>query len=327
MAQKSTTIYLKDSMATIQQKLDSSTSVKFQKGIYKITKQLKLNSNTLVNLNGSTLRRCASIQSIFINKVTKNTTKYDGSGSIVIQNGIFEGMGGYSYDNLVTLFHAKDVRIENVTFKDSLCHGLEINSSCKVVVNDCKFLGYNLEGTDYSYRELIQIDHAGAGSFFLKGSSTASVCYDGTPCNNVVISNCLFNKSEFRDYPYACIGNHTQLYKGKPHTNITIVNNEFHCKQSSLKQPCLSFISMTDVVVKNNKFDCDCVARIYSKAESYKLSGTKVNYAKGDGVCSDINITDNMITCGQKAAFKQSYKSGKKHTKITLKPNQFDWAK
>ena len=322
MAVLQTTIKKTDNITQIQEKLNKGGEIRFQKGTYKIKKQLIVPKDTTINLNGSTLQRCANIQSIFLNKVNKNTMGYDGAGNIVIRNGTVEGMGSYSYDNLITFFHARGVRIEDVTFKDSLCHAVEFNACSNVTVNNCKFLGYNLESTDYTYRELIQIDWAGVSGFFLAGSTFTSPCYDGTTCNNVKVLNCIFSKSSYRDYPYACIGTHTQEYGGKQHEKIEIANNEFHCKHNSTKQPCLSIIGMSDVNVNNNKFDCDKVARIYSKSESYLTDGTKVDYSKGDGWCNGVLIQNNICSCKESDAFTIKNKTKKAH-KVTTKDNKF----
>lgn len=313
-----------DSMSTIQSKLNKYKDLQFQLGTYKITKQLIISEGTTINLNGATLQRRASIQSIFLNKVTESTTKYNGAGNITIQNGTIEGYGGYSYDNLITFFHARSIKIIGVIFKDALCHAIEFNSTADAIVKNCRFEGYNSEGPDYAFREVIQLDHASVGGFFLSGSSKTSACYDGTMCNNITIENNLFTRSAYRDYPYACIGEHTQIYGGAQHTGITITNNEFHCKRSNLMQPCLSIIEMKNVTVQSNKFDADRVARIYSKSESYKTNGSKVACKIGDGVCDTVKIIDNTASCSADDAFLQYYKSGKKHTNITKKRNAFN---
>lgn len=316
-----TTINLRDSMSTIQSKLNSSREIKFTTGAYNITKQLIIPANAKINLNGATLRRKANIQSIFINKVSNNSTRYSGAGNIIIYNGTFEGMGGYTYDNLVTFFHSHDIVIEDVTFKDTLCHALEINSSQGIYVHNCKFLGYNLKDIDSAYKEMIQIDHAGYSEFVLPGSTKKSKCYDGTCCENIRISNCVFSKSNYRDYPYACIGEHSQLSGNRKHKNIIIHNNTFNCKlNSDLIQACLSFIAMENVEVCNNDFVCNRVARIYSKNYSYLTSGEKVEAKSGDGICNGIHIHDNSIhECTAKTAFQIYNKSGKVNHKDIMK--------
>lgn len=322
-----TIVYKTDSMTKIQEKLNKGGEIKFSSGTYKITKQLILSPNSTLDLTNVILQRKASIQSIFINKVSKSTTAYNGAGNIKIFNGVFEGMGGYSYDNLLTFFHSHDISIENCEFKDILCHGIEINSSKNVIIHNCRFLGYNLQSKDTSFRECIQLDHAGYSGLVISGSSSSSKCYDGTCCNNIEISYCKFSKSSYRDYPYACIGEHSQLRGNYKHSKINIHHNEFYCKKNpELKQACLSFTSMNDVTVKDNMFDCYRVARIYSKASSYKLNGTSVSAGDGDGICNNITITGNTIQgCKNNSeAFQQYNKSGSiNHTKITKKKNTF----
>ena len=165
------TIKLTDSMSTIQKKLNKGGDIIWQNGVYDITKQLIIKSNSVINLNGARLRRCANIQSIFLNKCKTSTTKYSGDGNIRIATGTFEGMGKYSPDNLVTFFHSHDVIINNCTFLDTRCHAVEVNSSKNVTIENCNFLGCN---TEEAFREIIQIDTAYAGGFWKDGSSKKS---------------------------------------------------------------------------------------------------------------------------------------------------------
>lgn len=317
-----------DSMSKIQSKLNKHGIIKFTKGTYKITKQLIIPCDTTIDLNGSTLQRKGSLQSIFLNKASSSSKEYRADGNIIIKNGVFEGMGGYSYDNLLTFFHSHDITIDNCEFRDILCHAIEINSSKNVVIKNCKFLGYNLENADSAFRECIQLDHAGFSGFVLSGSSKNSACYDGTCCNKVEIHDCYFSKSNYRDYPYACIGEHSQLSGATfKHRNIKIYDNQFYCKKNpDLKQPCLSITSMEDVEIFNNYFDCYRVARIYSKNYSYTCKGSKVSSKDGDGICNNISIRNNRISgCKNNSeAFQQYNKSGStNHSGIKKTGNTF----
>lgn len=317
-----------DSMSKIQSKLNKAGTIKFTTGTYKITKQLIIPANTTIDLNNSILQRKGSIQSIFLNKVTTSNTGYKGAGNIVIHNGKFEGMGGYSYDNLITFFHSHDIKIYDCTFQDILCHGIELNSTKGVKIFNCKFLGYNIKDVENAYKENIQIDFASFACFVLSGSSRSSKCYDGTGCQDIEIYNNLFTKSNYRDYPYACVGGHTQLSGAIfKHRNIKIHNNEFYCKKNpDLKQACISLTSMENVEIYNNIFDCYRVSRVYSKTYSYTNGGVKVNPKDGDGICNYINIHDNKISgCStSKEAFQQYNKSGNvNHSNISKKNNVF----
>lgn len=284
-------IYTNDSMAVIQQKLNKGGTITWQKGTYDIKKQLILKAKSVINLNGARLRRCANIQSIFLNDCKTSTKAYNGDGDITITNGTFEGMGKYSPDNLVTFFHSHHIAILNCTFLDTRCHAIEINSSCDVVILGCKFLGYN---TEEPHKEMIQMDAAYIGGFWKEGSSRKSKCYDGTMCKNITIEECVFDKSSSRDYPKACIGTHTQIVGGRMHRNIAIQNNTFTCIGN---QSCLSLIGMTDVVIHRNTFNqYGRVARIYNKDFSYNLLGEKVAPKETDGRCTNICFDNNLCT-------------------------------
>ena len=328
MATTITTIKKTDTMKKIQSKLNIGGQIKFEKATYKITKQLIIPESTYIDLNGSVLQRKGSIQSVFLNKCSKDSKSYKAAGNITIYNGTIEGMGGYEPDNLITFFHSHDIIIHHITFKDILCHGIELNSSTRVMIYNCKFLGFNLIDKEYSCKENIQIDHAGYTGFVVSGSSKKSACYDGTCCNDIEIFNCEFNKSAYRDYPYACIGQHSQLSGAIfKHRNIKIYNNKFYCKKNpELIQACLSFTSMENVTVCNNYFDCSRVARIYSKNYSYTTKGVKVDAKSGDGICSNIVIKDNQISgCKtSKEAFQQYNKSGEQnHSYIVKSGNKY----
>lgn len=289
---KTTNILLTDNMDKIQRKLNQGGEIIFQTGIYNITRQLMLKADSVINLNGATLRRKADIQSIFLNSCMASTTKYKGAGNIHIMNGTFEGMGRYEPDNLVTFFHSHDILITNCKFLDTRCHAIEVNSSRHVMISNCEFLGCNVEEP---FREMIQIDAAYAGGFWKLNSTKKSACYDGTTCEDVTIYQCLFTKSDNRTYPSACIGTHTQLLGGATHKKIKILQNRFFCGGMDKDQSCLSLIGMEDVEVLSNYFDrCGRVARIYNKTYSYRLNGSRTLPEKLDGLCQNIIFKDNV---------------------------------
>ena len=284
-----TDILLTDSMDKIQKKLNKGGSICFQQGTYKITKQLILKEGSYITLNGSTLKRCGNIQSIFLNECSAKTTAYKGAGKITLINGTLEGMGSYSADNLLTFFHSHDIHIECMTFLDYLCHAIEINSTKNVQIVNCKFLGCNAREL---WQEAIQIDTAYAKGFFKSGSTVKSKCYDGTICEGVTIVGCEFDRSNYRTFPSACIGTHTQITNGKRHKAIKILQNRFKCDRQGY---CLSLIGMEDVEINSNYFErCGHVARIYNKYESYTLQGDKVKPKESDGICKDISFIDNI---------------------------------
>lgn len=313
----------KDSTEIIQQKLDQGGTIIFDTGTYNIHGQLLIGADTIINLNGATLRRKGNFQSIFLNRCTTKTTKYKGEGNIHIMNGTFEGMGQYSADNLVTFFHSHDIFISNCKFLDTRCHAIEFNSTKHVMVSNCEFLGCN---ADEAFREMIQIDAAYTGGFWKSGSSYKSACYDGTCCEDITIYQCLFSKSKDRDYPSACIGTHTQLYGGNTHKDIKILQNRFYCGGRDKDQSCLSLIGMENVQVFSNYFErCGRVARIYTKPYSYKLNGDKVVPKAGDGHSKNITFTDNVAGGSLATSNKCTgiYIDGLDISNVTITNNRF----
>ena len=316
-----TNILVTDSMDAIQKKLNKGGDIVFQNGTYRITKQLVLKAKSYIRLNGAVLKRCGNIQSIFLNDCSAKTKAYKGAGNITIVNGTFEGMGSYSPDNLVTFFHSHDLHIESVTFLDNRCHALELNACKNVEVVNCKFLGSN---TQQMYQESIQIDSAYASGFFKSGSTKQSKCYDGTACENITIEGCLFDRSDYRGFPTACIGTHTQLLGGVQHKGINILQNRFRCDGSGC---CLSLIGMKDVLVYSNYFEkCGRVARVYSKEYSYNLAGEQARPQSRDGVCENVKFYDN-VECNAGVAYKctgiYAKAVGDPHLDIIVISNEF----
>ena len=316
------TVSPRDSMDAIQKKLDKYNILYFTPGKkYTITKQLVIPSDRELYFDGAILQRKGNIQSIFINKVERTSTGYNAAGNIKIAGGIFEGFGGYSYDNLITFFHAHDILIRGCTFKDTLCHAIEINSSKNVMIHTCSFTGYNLQSADYKYREIIQIDFATVRSFVLKGSNVIDPCYDGTCCDKISIMDCNFTRSEYRDYPYACIGGHAQPLGGGYHTNINIDSCDFECKPGT-DQYCFSFIAMRNVTVNQCYVKSGYPFRIYSKSDSVDPKRLdKVKAADGDGYCENIYITDSKFE-GCKTLVTKKNKTKKAHRNIVMKRNE-----
>ena len=281
-------ILLKDSMTTIQKKLNKGGDIHFQPGIYKITRQLIIPANTILHLYGAVLKRCGNIQSVFLNKCKTSTKQYNGAGNIRFLGGTIEGMGGYSYDNLITFFHSHDIELNGVTFLDTLCHAVELNACQNVVIKGCMFKGSN---TKDAYKEVIQLDTAYTTGFWLEGSSKKSKCYDGTTCNNISITNNTFTRSDYRKHPTACIGTHTQIINGKHHTDIKILQNYFVCNGGN----CISLIGMKDVQIFSNYFKgCSRAIKIFNKEESYTLTGELVKPGVMDGLVDNVKIVDNV---------------------------------
>ena len=173
--------------------------------------------------------------------------EYEGNGNIQITGGIWD----HNVDNLDrtksgTVFaigHAenilfRDVQIENVGGG----HGIEVNSSRNVLIDNCTFRGF-LNTGERDFSELIQLDLArDSGVFPWFGA------YDYTPCENVTIQHCYFGTGRVGN-PARCIGSHSAT-PNKSHKNIKIVNNTFENADSDCVRP----YNWENVLISANTF-------------------------------------------------------------------------
>jgi len=238
----------------INKYLKDNRIITFTKGNYKITETLYFHSNTIIDLNGSSLRRYCS-RPVLMSYATSATTKYNGVNNVIIKNGTIEGMNGLGFgaSNLCALFHANNITFENVTFLDCVgSHCLDIVGCNNITVNNCKFLGYCSDGHDF--RESIQIDFAYAGG--LPYYDSKSKTYDMTKCKNITISNCEFNSSKSYPSQYCAIGTHEQSNDRTWHENINIIGNTAHGNGVNNGYGFFfRIMNFQNVTVKNNTVD------------------------------------------------------------------------
>lgn len=282
-------------MATIQKALDCRNSeVVFTPGNHKITRTLYIDSDIKLTMGqGAKLQQAARIHNLLMTRVYKSTTGYNGARKIVIDGLTIEAMGKYATKlNLLTLWHAQDVIIRNSTFLDAYhFHALEINGCKNILVDDSKFLGYN-SNKKADFREQIQIDFSSESAIFLFGHG--SKCYDNTCCEDIVIRNCMFDKSMSRPGASSCIGNHAQSSGGLHHKRITIENCEFVGYGTNPKDACIKLVSMDDVIIRNNKAEgFGRFVLASAKDYSYANNGTKCKARSKDGTCSNITYDNN----------------------------------
>lgn len=281
----------------IQTAINAYNHIIFSAGTYSITQTLVIPSNCHIELEaGAILRRDSNIQAIFMSEHNESTTKYNGASNIIIEGGQFYGVDSIgSYDNFITMFHAKDVVIRNVEFFDTQgFHSIEVNACDNVKILGCKFRGYRTNTTG-SFREAIQIDFAGYSELVTITDSSAA-CYDNTCCKNITIDDCVFESSKWHSAPNTAIGAHSRPHSNDKHTNILITNNIAVGGEYS---GCfVSLIAMKDVLIKGNIVEgYDRFIKIQSPLSSYYSDGTKTDalLSSEEGICSNIIISDNII--------------------------------
>lgn len=229
---------------------DNSSYIVLEKNTYLAKGTIDLYSNTHINLNGSTIKSCETKYNAttrdsgglrFLNSALNMVS---GVENIVIENGTFEGE---KTGILFGLLHGKNIRVENVNFKNCSIgtHIFDLCGCQNVEFINCKFEGCSLED-DTNFREMIQTDYATYSSYPYRGENS-SYKFDNESCDNIQVKGCTFSKGTGKTYPNA-IGTHS--VNEKYHSNIVIEDNTFiDCTNASIR-----FLRVHDLYVKNNTF-------------------------------------------------------------------------
>ena len=301
--------------------------VKFLNKSYELYDTIILKNNTILELHEETELIRKHDKQMFISEFNVATTKYQGTNNIHIKNGTLLHNGNETPRNMFLLFHARNIKFENVTFKNIVAsHAIDLVGCENVIVESCKFLGYDHSKSNEKFREAIQIDCAvktGAGldeSLYPPDSN----CFDGTRTRNVLIENCIFDKSDTLPPPHNCIGTHSQVEKPLQgdlrSNNIKILNNTFIGNglitsenddgDISKAGKCIRLIQMADVTIQGN------IIKNYGRAVSCEifakyrtLSGkviTDEELIKKQNVGNvNVSIINNSIECPK---VEESYK-------------------
>lgn len=200
-------------------------------GVYDIKNTLVIYKNTRIKMEENTVLMRKHPGTLIRNgKAGDQYTGYEGNGNIIIEGGTLDGnysnssYSQYGYGGL-SFAHAKNLIIRDVTIKDIVfAHGMEINSSYNVLIEDCVFIGFkdNTANGSRNYSEAVQIDLASHSGFPDFGS------WDYTPSKQVTIRNNYFGNSTtegMEPWPVG-IGGHG----GQDHIwneDINIYNNTF----------------------------------------------------------------------------------------------------
>lgn len=205
----------------INKALKEQREITFKGGIYKLTDCLILHSDTKITCESGVAfeRHCKGrmLQTF----ADENTTKYSGVHDVLWQGGFFYADTNEAFANVITLFHAKNITLENVTV--SGCrgyHSIEINACKGVIIQDCCIKGQSSkEGEDF--REAIQIDFANYDGLKIKGAKNTAKCYDNTHCVSINICDTVI-----KDCPNG-FGTHSVSFKEDYHKKITLQEVRF----------------------------------------------------------------------------------------------------
>lgn len=224
----------------------------FETGEYTFAETFRLNKNTTLLLNNSTLT--FNVPSVldswwlshgFFNfKDDDEFLEYNGNGNINILNGTIVG-GNCSF------IHGSNINIKNIHFLNCKNdHILELCGMNGVNIENCIFEGVPV-GVD-NFKENIQLDNCTRLNFPFF-TDEENVTYDGTTTKNVTIKNNIFKNSDNENYAfYTAIGMHG-FEQDKYHTNIIIENNKFIDVVNTVMQ----LINSKNVTIINNEFTKD----------------------------------------------------------------------
>lgn len=236
---------------------------------------LILHSNTMLDLNSSTIMRYGEMYNIFQNSDfngNRDGTGYNQTYNFGIKNGTLDGSGGSDEEvNMVNFGHARNITIKDVKFKNCRnAHAIELAGCKDSLISGCTFDGFIGDGDGCN--EAIQLDICNNN---VAGSWNGIYKSDSSVCSGITVDKCTF-----RDYPSG-VGNHHTVY-GKHNTNITISNCKFlNSKTYAEIQPAIWCYGFDNSHVLNNEISGKYSEGILVSGGNVNVSGntvTGVNY-------------------------------------------------
>ena len=230
-------------------------NVVFSKGEYNLN-SLRIKKNTHIILDEAIIN--VTSRHLFYNFETNDTFKeYEGNGNIVIEGGIVNG-------HLISMIHAKDVIIKNVTMQRcSNDHYIEICASNNILIDNCIIDGVKTQEQGRNYVECIQLDVCQYDSF--PWLSSESLMFDNTPNKNITIKNCDFKNTSTLHKLYTGIGSNV-VDSDNPSKDINIIGCSFYGSHSH----AINVMGWESVNIKDCLFE-DCLLAICSNTYARTL--------------------------------------------------------
>lgn len=218
-----------DDTAAIQAALDEAANrngckVVVPDGTYKLTKELYIYANTTLSLAANAvLLRCHGNNILFNYRTSDVFYGYGGNGNITIEGGTFD-CNAKNYPHIcsgIALAHAENITIKQTTVKDLPAgHAIELTGVRKVMIGECKFLGFKDDGSRY-FSEAIQLEPATKDGF-------SGYSKDCTGTEQVTVRDCYFGNSGtpgMAPWP-AGVASHSSV-ADVYYDRITVTNNTF----------------------------------------------------------------------------------------------------
>lgn len=207
----------------------------------------------------------------------------NGNDNIVFTGGVIDMQGK---NRCFVWCCADGVLLENVIMKD--CpndHAIQITGSDNVTVRDCMLAGYNV-GKNVTTAETIQIEgsHPGAISGNYEKSPSRFEAYEYYHCENVVIENVYFGKSDKYGSHTFPIGHHGHTDKAAV-TGLKIIG----CTFDNPRVLAIRCFAYSDVEIADNKF---------ISTESEALGGDGRYMIELDFGTGNIKVGDSYLALG-----------------------------
>ncbi|MEU1348182.1 right-handed parallel beta-helix repeat-containing protein [Streptomyces sp. NPDC005795] len=253
-------------------------------GSYPLGESLLLGQGMTVRAYGALLFRTGNTSALVKNYTIgmPPVARYGGVGNISVHGGTWD-MRGSRFTSTCPAFvftHADGFTVRDATVLDvPEAHALELNAVRRVRITDCLFDGvYVAPGVPAvpNRHEAVQITGA-TNAYNLPAPD-----YDGTPCEDVLISGCTLRNSSSANAPFdALCGDHYVASAGSPrplHRNIRILGN----RVESSGAYGVRATDWQQSVIAGNTIDSAAVTGIY------------VSSGSGNPV-QDIAVTGNTV--------------------------------
>lgn len=160
------------------------------------TLPLRIYANTRLTLLPGAVFVRGTAETLIVNgDATQNAAGYGGQGTITIEGGLWEMQGttaGLTASTMcISIGHARNITIRDLEIRDVPgFHAIELNSTKRGIVENCRFLGYVDPDGTRNFSEAVQIDLAKSSGVF-----GAFGPYDHTACEDILVSGCYFGAS------------------------------------------------------------------------------------------------------------------------------------
>lgn len=263
-------------------------------GEYLINKRVSVSGNTTIKMDEHAVLLRGSTGVLFdYGRNNELYAGYDGPGNIHIIGGTLdnnlEQLNKYPVEsaNMINIRHADNISFTNVKFKNNITyHVLDINGVNNLRIIDCVFEGHkNLLPGSAKEKEAIQI------SEIMKGGVGGPGKWDGTPCENIVISGCTFKSSKLAGSFDVAIGNHASIHNIYQR-NIKITNNTFEGCNIGIKPFKWSNVEVSGNTFTNNN---ECI-RVESVKGNMNSANNVESVPSKQSQAGDIyTIKDNLF--------------------------------